>query len=416
MKKKKVVRIITRLNVGGPAKHTIYLTYFLKEKFDSYLISGKVESNEEEMSDLIQQYNIKPFYISNLKRSISPVYDFFVIVKLFFYLVKFKPDIIHTHTAKAGTTGRIAAGIYNLFRFISFKKTAKVFHTFHGHTFYGYHNELLNKVFIFIERVLAAFFTHRIIVLNAGQYYDIVEKFMISSSDKVKIIPLGFNFNEINISQHNKNNFIQKYCNNNKYFLKKNISNISDEIQNDNKENLYEHTIIAGIVGRLTKIKNHFRFLDIVKIFLEKYNDVNIVFCIIGEGELKDDLKNYAVNNNIIENVIFTGNVNEPSLIYSAIDILLLTSDNEGTPLSIIESFSSKIPVISTDVGGVPDLLKKNRGIIVQKDDVEIFADKIKLLIDDTKLRQEIITNAYSYVSDNHSIEVLVKNMIETYE
>jgi len=388
---KKIVRIIARLNVGGPAKHTVYLTKLLNNQFfKTTLITGYVEENEKSMEYFAKENNVKPKFIKYLHRSLSFKDDILAITYLFFYLLKKQPDIVHTHTAKAGTVGRVAAGIINIINFLLFKKRIKIFHTFHGHTFHSYHSPMQTKFFIFIEKFLTRFFTDKMIVLSKQQFDEIVWKYKIGKPEKFTIIPLGFDFSEIEINEKNKIIFRDKY-------------------------KIDYNDIVVGIIGRLTGVKNHFRFLRIVQLYIEKYKKENVKFCIIGEGELFNELNEFVKKNNLEKYVIFTGTIESLSIIYSAIDIVALTSDNEGTPLTIIEAFYSKRPVISTNVGGVNDLLLNDRGICIEKENEEKFADMLNELIENNELKNRYIENAYNYVVKTHSLEALVNNIVNLY-
>lgn len=393
--KQKLVSIVTRLNIGGPAKIAFYISKLFNNKFfNSILLSGYVEKNEDDMIFLAEQYNIKPVYIKNLHRAIKFKDDFLALINNLKILFKEKPDIVHTHTAKAGTIGRAAAVLYNIFNFFTFRKRAKVFHTFHGHTFHSYHSKSMTRLFIFIEKILTKFCTNKVIVLSQQQFNEIVYEFKIGNPNKFAIVPLGLNFDEIKISDNSRLEFRNKF-----------------NIEND--------SLVVAIIGRLTKVKNHLRFLGIVKRFIHKYPDLTknnkIRFCIIGEGELLNDLNNFVDRQNLNKHVIFTGNIRSQNMLYSGFDILALTSDNEGTPLTILESFYCKIPVISTAVGGAIDLLKNERGFAINKNDRHDYVDKLKELITNDEIKNQFIENAYNYVMANHSLENLKNNLLKLY-
>lgn len=391
----KIIRIIARLNVGGPAKHTIYLTKFLNnENYKTTLVTGYVEDNEEDMSYFANENNVKPVYVKNMHRSLSLKDDLLTIFEIIRIILKEKPDIVHSHTAKAGTVGRIAALIINIRNFFLFKKRIKIFHTFHGHTFHSYHSRIMTKIFILIEKFLTKFCTDKVIVLSEQQYDEIVFKFKIGKPEKFIIIPLGFDFSEFNFSYNDRLNFRKKY-------------------------NIDSDAIVVAIIGRITRVKNHFRFLNIVKIFVQKYplllHSKKIIFSVIGGGELLNDLKIFAEKNNLNNYVIFTENITDTKLIYAGIDILALTSDNEGTPLTILEAFYCKKPVISTAVGGVIDLLKNEKGFAINKDDNTEYADKLKELIVNDDLRNKFIERGAQYVMNTHSLQSLVNNILKLY-
>jgi len=375
------MHIIARLNIGGGSIYAILLTSGLdKERFESFLVSGTVGKNEGDMSYLAEQYGIKPIIIPELGREIGIKNDLFTLYKLYKLIKSQKPDIVHTHTAKAGTLGRIAAVLAGV--------PYKV-HTFHGHVLHSYFGTVKTKVFIWIERILARF-TSRIIVVSPLQYQELCHQIKIASADKFSIIRIGFDLEEFfNIG---------KYCGK----LRKEL-NISENIP------------LVGIVGRLTAIKNHELFLRSAKRVLEK--NTNVKFVIVGGGELEAELKKVAVSLNIQDEVIFLGWRKDMLSIYADLDIVALTSLNEGTPVTLIEAMASGKAVVATSVGGVPDIVFDGQtGILVPSRDEEKFAKSIVNLLQDPSKRQDLGKHGREFAMDNYRKERLVANISKLYE
>jgi glycosyltransferase involved in cell wall biosynthesis len=385
-RKIKVLRIIARLNIGGPAIHTILLTEGLnKDKFDSLLVSGIVGDGEEDMSYLAEEKGIKPIIIPELGRKISFKNDLIAFWKLYKLIRRESPDIIHTHTAKAGTLGRLAGILYNLvtgyWLLVTGKQRCKLIHTFHGHVLHSYFGKIMTWLFIWIERILARF-TDRIIVVNERIKKDLLG-LGIGNPKKIAVIPLGLDLEKLLMISTNTN-----------------------------------PTPRVGIVGRLVSVKNHRMFLDAIRLFLTQHptSNTQYQFFIVGDGELRDELENYAERLGIRDSVIFTGWQRDLERLYSDLDIITLTSLNEGTPVSLIEAMAAGKVVIATDVGGVKDLLDTTRGILVKSEDVEGFAQGLSLLLNNEDLRKRIGQSGREFVKNRFTKERLIRDIENLYE
>ena len=378
--KTKVLRIIARLNVGGPVINSILLTTGLdKNRFESLLVTGIIGEGEGDMSYLAEQYGIKPIIIPELGREISWKSDLVALWKLIRLFRKEKPDIIHTHTAKAGTLGRIAGILTGV--------PYKV-HTFHGHVFNNYFGPFKTKVFIWIERILARF-TDRIIVISQLQYDELCHEIRIAPPNKFSIICLGFDLTE----------FLNSDVHHGKLRRELNIS---------------EDTLLVGIVGRLTAIKNHILFLKAAKKVSEKI--ANVKFIVVGGGELESEMKEVAVSLGIQDKVIFLGWRRDMPTIYADMDLVVLSSLNEGTPVTLIEAMASSKAVVSTAVGGVPDIvLDGQTGILVPSGDEERFADAIVDLLEDAEKRKQFGELGCEFVSVNYTKERLCADIERLY-
>ena len=392
MRKIKILRIIARLNIGGPAIHTVLLTQGLdKSKFDSLLVCGSVEENEGDMLYYALERNVKPIFVSKLRRELNFIDDIAVFFKIYKIIKQTQPDILHTHTAKSGAIGRLAGIIFNL---LHPKKKIKLVHTFHGTYFAGYFNRLKTKVFLYIEHFLAIF-TDRIITLSNNLKQELIF-WNIAKAEKITVIPLGFeleNFLEIKPADNNS------------------VSNI-------------------GIIGRLTFIKNHYLFLDAAQKFIKYSPNRETMFYIIGDGELREALEGYADKLHINSRVCFLGWQNNLQHIYSRLDVVALTSLNEGTPVSLIEAMASGRPVVATDVGGVKDLLGKEieglaaskegfkvleRGIIVKPNDVDSFARALAFILENREIRNKICASSREFVKSTFFKKRLVSDIEELY-
>jgi len=404
MKKIKVLRIIARLNVGGPAIHVAILSAGLdKERFETVLVCGALGRGEADMSDYARSLGVVPRYISGLGRDLSLFGDLAAFLNLFRLIAGEQPDIIHTHTAKAGALARSAAVLHNFFR--PARRKIKLVHTFHGHVFNGYFNPFISRFFLLVEKILARF-TDCIVTVSPALKDDLVAR-RVCAAQKISVIPLGFDLERL----------------------------LRVQLPQGRAVNI-------GIIGRLEPVKNHHLFLEAAAILAARRPDLK--FKVIGGGTLGDELMEYARLLGVAEKIEFTGWQRGLAAVYSGLDIIALTSVNEGTPVSLIEAMACGRPVVATDVGGVPDLLGPvqadadsarrgrfetcpyktvigggfsvgKRGILVSSRSPAAFAAALEYLLDNEEIRERFALNGREFVRDNFSKERLIKDMEELY-
>ena len=403
----KVIRIIARLNVGGPAKHVIWLTAGLREAgYDTLLVAGKVPEGEEDMGYFAAEAGVVPKYIREMSREISWK-DAVTVWKLFRLFLRERPDIVHTHTAKAGTVGRTAGFLYRWLTpgtLIGRPRRCKFVHTYHGHVFHSYYGPGRTRIFLAIERLLARLVTDRLIVISKQQRLEIGEKFRVGRAEQFKIVPLGLDLGIFSEHATRRAKFRQELC-------------------------IPDHSILIGIVGRLTEIKNHQMFLNVVarlkKIDPACRRQGEVRFIIIGDGGLRADLELQTQMMGLDKDVIFVGSRKDPEYFYPALDVVALTSLNEGTPLTLIEAMANARPVVATSVGGVVDLLGDvvedgpykvcQRGISVPAGDDAAFVAALSRIIRDRSLRQELGDRGLEFVEVNYSKERLFEDIKDLY-
>ena len=396
----KVLRIITRMNIGGPAIHVSLLNNGLdSERLESTLVVGNISPQEGDMNYLIKSHSKKPIIIPELHREIDFWEDVASTIKVLKLLRKEKPDILHTHTAKAGFCGRIAVFLFNLF---SCNKV-KTVHTFHGNVFEGYFNRSVSRAFILIERVLSRI-SDVIIAISNTQKNELSHKYHIAAADKIETIQLGFQLNP---------------------FLER------DGLEPPFRQRLGidDNAFLIGIVGRLVPIKNHVMFFNAAKIFLGRHSGARVKFLVVGDGDLRNDLEAYCKKQGISDQVRFCGWIKDIHSVYADLDILALTSINEGTPVSVIEAMASSVPVIATDVGGIKDLLGPKdgmstsndfqtceRGILCHSKDAIGYAEGLKYLMENINDQNRKRTlKARDFVIQNYSHERLLRDMESLY-
>ena len=394
----RILRIIARLNIGGPAVQAILLSeYFSGGPYQTLLVCGKVGSYEGDMSYLAQSKGVRPLVLPGLGRDISALRDFRSLQDLGRIIRQFRPHIIHTHTAKAGTLGRLAGMSFNAFR--GSQARIRLVHTFHGHVFHSYFGSLKTFLFIQIEKFLARF-TDRIVVISPGQQKEICERFRIAGREKVKVIRLGFELSPFREGERRGADVRQRY-----------LPDASPE------------ATVVGIIGRLTQVKNHRMFLEGVKYLKNMNQDHPFRFLVIGDGELRQELMCFVKKEGLEGLVVFTGWQKDMPSLYGALDIVVLTSLNEGTPVTLIEAMAAGKPVIATDVGGVRDLLGPldsgesdgyklaQNGVLIPTGREEVLAQALLRLSKDRDLSKRMAENAQSFVLHHYSKERLVGDL-----
>lgn len=387
----KILRILNRFNLGGPTYNAAYLTKYIGNDFETLLVGGCNDPSEKNSEYIVHQLGIQPTIIPEMRREISPVNDYKAFLKIKELIRRFRPDIVHTHASKAGALGRHAA--------LSMK-VPHIFHTFHGHVFDGYFHPMRAKFYKGIERQLAKG-SKGIVAISDTQKDDLANKFKICSEDKIHVIPLGFDLSRFRENMDEKRMlFRQKY-------------QIADD------------EIAIGIIGRLVPVKNHRLFLESLKILRNKTNKKMRAF-IVGDGESREIIKNNAINLGIDfvngqgdfrnASLTFTSWIREIDYVTAGLDIIALTSLNEGTPVSLIEAQAAGKPVVSTRVGGIEDVVIPGKtALLSQPDDVPGFADNLHRLVEDDRLRREFGEKGWSQVGQKFHYTRLVYDMKNMY-
>ena len=379
----RVLRIINRFNIGGPTYNATFLTRFLHTDFETLLIGGLPEEGESDSLHIPGEYGITPTIIEELKRKPNIKSDREAYKKIKEIILEFKPDIVHTHASKAGAIGRRAAYACNV---------PVIIHTFHGHVFHSYFGQLKTKLFKYIERKLARKST-AIVAISEIQKKELSEIHHICPAKKIHVIPLGFDLQKFqdNISEKRK------------------ITRETYQLQ--------EEDVAVAIIGRLTKIKNHAFFLEVVESLLLNQAG-NATFFIVGDGELMDEIQGKV--SVLIEKyqakIILTSWIKDIATFNAGMDIICLTSDNEGTPVSLIEAQASNVPIITSDVGGVKDILLEGKtGFVIKRGDLEDYVKKLGNLINNKELRMELSSNGWNFVKEKFHYTRLTRDMEELY-
>ncbi|HVU10196.1 MAG TPA: glycosyltransferase [Phototrophicaceae bacterium] len=372
----RVVRIIARLNVGGPAIHVTLLTEKLGAPgYQSTLVCGNIGADEGDMLYYAEAHGVHPLIVPELGRSLHPLRDLVTIWTLYRLLRRLRPDVVHTHTAKAGFVGRIAAKLAGV---------PVIVHTFHGHVFRGYFSPTMTRVFLLIERATARM-SDTVITLTEGLKRELADEYHVTRADHITVLPLGLDLVPFAATIRKNGSFRRLHT-------------------------LPEDAPLVGIVGRLVPVKNHDLFLRAAARVRQQVPTAR--FVIVGDGELRDQLEAQVDALGLREAVVFTGWQRDVAPIYADLDVLVISSVNEGTPVSVIEALSARCPVVASAVGGLPDLLDQGAlGKLVPSNDEIALAEAII----ETIVNPPDGSAAQAFVLDRYGIDRLVADLDQLY-
>jgi len=379
----KVLRIMDRLNTGGPAIHAVLLAKHMNPggaapDWSTVLVAGQVGANEGSMEWLAEREGVRVVSVPSLGRELHPFKDLSTFWSLLRIIRAERPDVVHTHKSKAGTLGRLAARLCGV---------PVIVHTFHGHVLHGYFSEAKSRAFRLIERAMAAI-SHRVIAVSPKVKEDLI-RHGVAGTEKIGVVYLGLDLKGLERSQRN-------------------AGGLRAELK------LTAETPLIGIVARLVPIKNLPMFIEAAKQVLAERPDAR--FIVAGDGELRDELSALAGRLGIAGKVTFLGFRSDLERIYPDLDVLCLTSDNEGSPVSLIEGLASGCAAVSSDVGGVTDVLEDGKcGVLVPANDSAALAREVLALIQDPARRAEL-GRAGRVSAKRFAIERLVSDLDNLYK
>jgi glycosyltransferase involved in cell wall biosynthesis len=382
----KVLRIIARLNVGGPARHVATLDDRLRRAgFDPLLVYGSVGPGEASLEDLVTSLGLRTKKVPELGRAISPLSDLRALWQVAHIVFREQPDIVHTHTAKAGALGRLAALAFNVTR--SRDSRCAVVHTFHGHVFRGYFGHLGTSTVQLMERLLAGI-TDRVLTVSAAQRREIADGYRIAPLDKTDVIELGLELDSL----------------------------LSTEADPRLRTELGfgPHDVVFGYVGRFAPIKNLPELIEAFALMAPRVSHARLM--LVGDGDLRPSLERIVNSLGIAGRVRFAGWRRDVAAVHGSIDVAVLSSLNEGTPVALIEAMAAARPVIATAVGGVPDVVAHERsGLIVPAGDPHALAAAMERLAVDPDMRMTMGRMGRETVRVRFSSERLAIEMTRCY-
>jgi glycosyltransferase involved in cell wall biosynthesis len=387
----RILRIINRLNLGGPTFNAALLTRYLAPEYETLLVAGTKMDSEESSEFICEQLGIDFIRLPEMSREINFTKDRAAYKKIRQLIKDFRPDIVHTHAAKAGTLGRLAAHSM---------KVPVIVHTFHGHVFHSYFNPVKTRIFLGIERFLAKR-SSAIIAISDFQKDELANKFHLCGPEKIEVVPLGFDLSRFwDHMDEKRRSFRQQY------FLR------DDEVA-------------VGIIGRLVPVKNHAMFLKVIKNVTDRTTKKMRAF-IIGDGEELENLFNtcreldidytYFPTHPRNAALTFTSWMKDAERAMAGLDIVTLTSLNEGTPVSLIEAQAAQKPIVSTNVGGIENVVLKNvTAFLSESNDIASFSDQLLMLVEDESQRNKMIQKSRQNVENKFHYTRLVKDVKTLY-
>jgi glycosyltransferase involved in cell wall biosynthesis len=379
----RILRVIARLNVGGPAIQAITLTRRMTAQgYDTTLVRGTEGAREGSMDNLAVALGVRPVWIRSLRRELGPR-DALAFLALLRLMWTVKPAIVHTHAAKAGTLGRLAA-------IAAGRRGVVTVHTFHGHVFEGYFSGRRAQLFRRIERALAAR-TTRLIAVSPEVRDDLV-RLGIAPARKISVVALGFDLDR---------------------FLLHDDEQARRRRRSRAQAGIGADVALVTLVARLVPIKRVDRFLRIAK----RLSETTLAeFLIVGDGDLHDELRNGELARALGRRVHWHGFTTEIEDIYFASDVVVLTSDNEGTPVSLIEAAACGRPVVSTDVGGVRAVVRDTEtGYVVPAEAEGQFAQRVGQLLEDPDAAQRLGRAGREHAAANFALDRLVGDLDTLY-
>jgi glycosyltransferase involved in cell wall biosynthesis len=382
--RRRVLRVIARLNVGGPSIQAITLSRLLDDRgYETRLVRGREGAREGSMDALAEQFGVRPLSLPTLKRNIG-IGDFASLVYLMRQIRQWQPEILHTHAAKAGTLGRLAALLAGRHR------PPVIVHTFHGHVLRGYFSPLASAGFTLIERMLARK-TTCIIAVSEEVREDLVQ-LRVAPPERIVVLRLGFDLSAFAPS---------------------------DDERRRRRESLRQqlriplNAPVVALVGRLEPIKRVDRFLRIANLL---HDPADTHFLIVGDGALRERLKQSAEAARVASRVVWTGVRDDMPDVYFASDVLAVTSDSEGTAVSAIEAQAAALPVVTTRVGGMPSVVHDNdTGLLVDREDEGGFAFALERVLGDDALRKRLADKGRERAFAEFSLDRLVADIDALY-
>jgi glycosyltransferase involved in cell wall biosynthesis len=377
----RVLRVIARLNMGGPAHHVGLVSGLLDpERYETLLLHGAIGAGEASLNGTADRLGVRRELVPGLRPELRPHDDLRALVRLIRCIRRFRPHIVHTHTAKAGMLGRLAAVLAR-------RPRPVIVHTYHGHVLEGYFGPLRNAVYRGLERGLAR--ASDVLIGVSSATVDDLVRLRIAARTKFRVIPIGLDLER---------------------FLG---ATRADGAAFRRESGTGEDELLLTFVGRLVRIKRVDVLLDALA--RARAAGAPVRAAIVGDGELRPALERQALELGISDHVWFAGYRDDMVGVAAAGDLAVLSSDNEGTPVSLIEAAAAGRPAVSTRVGGVADVVTPATGRVVAAGDSEGLARAIAALAADSALRAQMGAAAREHIRARYSVDRLIADIDELY-
>jgi glycosyltransferase involved in cell wall biosynthesis len=374
--------VIARMNLGGPAHQASLLSgrRFDPERYQTLLVHGQPAPGEESMADLAEAEGAETHYLPSLRQPVSPLHDTLALKELGAIARRFRPHLVHTHTAKAGFLGRSAA-------LLALRPRPVLVHTFHGHVLEGYFGQAKTRLYRGLERTLARR-TDRLIGVSEMTVDDLV-RLGVAPREKFSVVRLGLDLEPFANADRSAG-----------ASLREELGVGSDEV-------------LLSFVGRMVPIKR----LDVLlRAFARAHeNGARVRLAVVGDGETRPEFERLAGELGVGAAVSFLGYRRDLPRIAAAADLAVLSSDNEGTPVSLIEAGAAGRPAVSTNVGGVAEVVTPETGLLVAPGDDAALGAAIERLAGDRELRRQMGRRAREHVMSRYSVERLISDIDALY-
>lgn len=377
----RVLRVIARLNVGGPALHVTYLSEGLGGRgYETTLVAGDVARGEESMERVAAAAGVEVVRLPGLSRELSPVRDLVAAWRLARIIRRVKPDVVHTHTAKAGAVGRIAA-------LAAGRPRPVVVHTFHGHVLRGYFGSAGSLVFRAIETALARV-TDRLVAVSP-EVRDELVRLGVAPASKFSVIRLGIE-------------------------LEPRVAFDGDVDEVRRRIGIPSGKYVVGWFGRMTTVKRTDDLLTMLAGLRER--GIDALLLLVGDGDDRASLEQRAHDLGLARSCLFLGYQEDVAPWYAICDAVVLTSANEGTPVTIIEALAAGRPVVATRVGGLPDVVDEGEtGLLVRPGDTHAMAERLELLARDPELARRMGEEGRRRALSRYAVSRLVDDVDALY-
>jgi glycosyltransferase involved in cell wall biosynthesis len=377
----RVLRIIGRLNMGGPAHQAALLSggRFDPDRYDTLLVHGRVGPDEASLADLAEEEGATMRFVGELRQPVHPLHDSQALLKLIRLARAFKPDIVHTHTAKAGFLGRQAA--------LAVRPRPVIVHTYHGHVLEGYFGAAKSRLYLQLERALGRV-SDRLIGVSQATVDDLV-RLGVAPRGRFRVVPLGLDLDR----------------------LAEPAGGLRAEMRDE--LGIGADEILLVFVGRVVPIKR----LDLLLRALAqaRESEPRLRLAVVGDGEERPRLERQAAELGIAADLRFLGYRRELRPLFAAADIAVLSSDNEGTPVSLIEAAAAGLPAVATDVGGVGEVVSEETGLLVPQGDAAALAHALLRMAGDPQRRESCGRAARRRAIDRYGAERLLGDIDALY-
>jgi glycosyltransferase involved in cell wall biosynthesis len=373
--------VIARMNLGGPAHQASYLSgrRFHPDRYETLLVHGQPAPGEESMADLAEREGAETLYLPALRQPVNPLHDARALAQLGSIARRFRPDLIHTHTAKAGFLGRTAG-------LVALRPRPVLVHTFHGHVLEGYFGVAKTRVYRGLERTLGRR-SDRLIGVSQQTVDDLI-RLGVAPPEKFRVIPLGLDLSA--------------------------FASVDSKPAGLRAEmGVPDDRVVLGFVGRIVPIK---RVDLLLRAFARAHaGGAPVHLALVGDGEARPEFQRMAGELGVASAVSFLGYRRDLPEVAAAADVAILSSDNEGTPVWLIESAAAGRPAIATNVGGTAEVVTPETGILARPDDEVALAEAITRLAGDAELRRGMGERARAHVLARYSVDRLIADIDELY-